>query len=89
MGSNYSVGPFPKDFKAFINLELVVVRSKIFRFEKTVDKNFRDTLFLNKKDAQWALQLSDRLTYKLFQKMDTEKKGYMPALDLWGALALR
>lgn len=88
MGSSYSTGPFPKEFRNLVNLDLVVVRGKIYRYERSVDKNYDDTLYISKKQLQWTLQLSERQTYALFQRFNSFDRGKIPALELWGALVL-
>ena len=88
MGSSYSTGPFPKEFKSLINLDLVVIRGKMYRFERSVDRNYDDIFYISKKQLQWTLQLSERQTYALFQRFNTFNRSKIPTIELWGALIL-
>lgn len=89
MGSTYSTGPLPnKLFKYLINLELVVVRGKVFRFERSIDRNYDDVLFISKKQLQWVLKLTEKQTYVLYQRFNTYDRPKLPALEIWGAMAL-
>ena len=87
MGSQFSSGQF-RNVKDFVNLDLVRVKSLIFRFEKTVDRNFEEVTFMTKKQFQWTLKLSDRQTYVLFRRFDPDGFGRIPMIDVFGALAL-
>ena len=88
MGSQHSVGPFIRDCKVLVNLSLVNVEYALIRFERTLNKEFDDNMFMNRRQFQWALELSDVSTYRIFSRLDEQDKGYIPALDVWGALCL-
>jgi hypothetical protein len=87
MGSQFSSGPF-RNVKDLVNHDLVRVKSIMFRYEKTVDRNFHETTFMTKKQFQYTLKLNDRQTYNLFARFDPDGFGRIPALDVFGALAL-
>jgi len=88
MGSNFSAGNFRKDVLEFVNRDLVYIKSRLYRFEKMLDRNFEENTFLTKRQFQWVLQLNDLRTYYLFQIFDTENFGKVSRLDIFGALAL-
>lgn len=88
MGSNFSVGPFVRDCKILVNLSLVRVQTALIRFERTLNKDFDDNMFMDRKQFQWAFELSDVSTYKIFSRFDEQNRGYVPALDVWGAIVL-
>eukprot|EP01041_Mallomonas_annulata_P011964 gene11964-25061_t len=88
MGSNYSAGPFPEDVSHLVKMDLNNITVKIFKFDKTIEKLYDDVIFMSKKQFQFALQLSDKQTFKLFQRFDPEQHGRIPAIELWSALAL-
>lgn len=88
MGSNYSVGPFVRDCKILVNLSLVNIQTALIRFERTLNKDFDDNMFMDRKQFQWAFELSDLATYKIFSRFDEHNRGYVPALDVWGAIVL-
>lgn len=88
MGSNHSVGPFVRDCKILVNLSLVNVQTALIRFQRTLNKDFDDEMFMDRKQFQWAFELSDVLTYKIFSRFDEHGRGYVPALDVWGAVVL-
>jgi len=88
MGSNYSSGLFPIEVSCLINMDLELLRAKIFRFQRTIDPEFDHGVFITKKQFQFSLQLNDRQTYVLFRRFDKEGYGRIPFLDLWAALAL-
>jgi hypothetical protein len=87
MGSQFSSGAFV-DVKGLVGLSLVQVRSLYLRFEKCIDRNFEEYTFMMKRHFQWTLRLSDRRTYNLFRRFDTQSYGRIPTLDLFGALTL-
>ena len=88
MGSNHSVGPYIRDCKIITNLSLVKVQLAIIRYEKTVNREFDDVLFMTRKQFQYAFELSDISTYKIFSRFDENSRGYVPSLDVWGAVVL-
>lgn len=88
MGSSYSIGPFPKELKTLLNLDLVIIRSKIFRYEKSIDRNYHDILYMSKKQLQWTFQLSEKLTFLLFQRFNEYNRVNIPSLELFSSLAL-
>jgi hypothetical protein len=88
MGSNHSVGPFVRDCKIIVNLSLVKIQTALIRFQRTLNKDFDDEMFMDRKQFQWAFELSDIATYKIFSRFDENCRGYVPALDVWGAVVL-
>ena len=88
MGSSFSTGPFPKEFKNLANMDLIRIRVKMFRFERSVDRNYDDILFISKKQLQCTLQLSERQTYALFQRFNSHDRSKISVMEIWGALVL-
>ena len=87
MGSKFSSGHF-KNCKNLINLDLVQVKALVFRFEKTVDRNFEEYTFMTKKQFQHTLKLTDKQTYVLFRRFDPDGYGRVAMMDVFGALCL-
>jgi len=87
MGSSFSSGPF-RNVKDYVNLDLVRVKSLMFRFQKTVDRNFEEYTFITKRQFQWTLKLTDRQTFRLWQRFDPDSFGRVPMIDVFGALGL-
>lgn len=89
MGSNYSVGPFPKVTRKLANLDLVTeAKPKIYRYERTVNRVYGDNILMNRKQFQFTFEFSDTATYRIFSLFDPENREFIPALDIWGAIVL-
>ena len=88
MGSNFSAGGFPDEVTPLTNIDLTNLYGKLHKFERTVQRDFDDNVFMTKRQFQYTLGLSDKETFKLFRRFDPDGQGRISAIELWGAMAL-
>ena len=88
MGSQFSSGAWLDEVKPLVELDAVYIMSRVYQLDRIIDKDFDDSAFLNKKQIQTVMKLSDRRIFDLFNILDPKKTGKIAKVEFFGAIAL-
>ena len=88
MGSQFSSGAWLDEVKPLVDLNTVYIMSRVYQLDRIIDKDFEDSAFLDKKQIQQVMKLSDRRVFDIFNILDPKKTGKIAKVEFFGALAL-